>query len=59
MVIAMDSASELEYQFLFCRDLGLIDDQIFGTPTNETIDIRKMLNAFTKTHDRSVREKKR
>ncbi|WP_435357072.1 four helix bundle protein [Emticicia sp. SJ17W-69] len=46
LVIAMGSASELEYQLILSKDLGYIQTDNFEKLNNELIEIRKMLNTF-------------
>lgn len=45
-LIAMGSASELEYLLLLAHDLGYLPAKAFQSMTNDLIEIRKMLNAF-------------
>ncbi len=46
LVIAMGSASELEYQLILSRDLGYISPSIYTSLNSEITKIKKMLNAF-------------
>jgi len=46
LLIAMGSASELEYFLILSRDLGYLLDEPFHSLTNDLIETRKMLNAF-------------
>jgi four helix bundle protein len=41
--IAMGSASELEYQLLLARDLGLLDDASYEPLSAEVIEVKRML----------------
>ena len=43
LVIAIGSASELEYELILSRDLNLIPDPEFRRLTNEVVSVRKML----------------
>lgn len=45
-LIAMGSASELEYLILLARDLGYLQDKEYRTLQNDVVETRKMLNAF-------------
>ena len=45
-VIAMGSASELEYLLLLADDIGYLQTDIYQSMTNDLVEIRKMLNAF-------------
>ena len=45
-VIAMGSASELEYLLLLAHDIGYLQTDIYQSMTNDLVEIRKMLNAF-------------
>jgi four helix bundle protein len=46
LVIAMGSASELEYQLILIKDLGYIQIESYEKLNNELVEIRKMLNTF-------------
>ncbi len=46
LVIAMGSASELEYQLILIKDLGYIQIENYEKLNNELVEIRKMLNMF-------------
>jgi four helix bundle protein len=46
LVIAMGSASELEYELLLAHDPNYLEDEDYGKLTNELIEVRKMLNAL-------------
>jgi four helix bundle protein len=46
LVIAMGSASELEYQLILSKDLGYIQFENYEKMNNELVEIRKMLNMF-------------
>lgn len=45
-LIAMGSASELEYLLLLAHDLGYLQAGIYQSMQNELVETRKMLNAF-------------
>ncbi len=45
-LIAMGSASELEYLLLLTRDLGYIPAESYQPLQSKLIEVRKMLNAF-------------
>ena len=45
-VIAMGSASELEYVLLLTDDIGYLQTDIYQSMTKDLVEIRKMLNAF-------------
>jgi four helix bundle protein len=45
-VIAMGSASELEYLLLLARDLDYLPHGIYQTMQDDLVEVRKMLNAF-------------
>ena len=44
--IAMGSASELEYQLLLTRDLGLLIEEQYIELNEKTCEIKRMLTAF-------------
>lgn len=46
LVIAMGSASELEYQLLLAKDLAYLKIDDYEKLNDELIEIRKMLNMF-------------
>jgi four helix bundle protein len=46
LIIAMGSASELEYELILAHDLNYLDDRHFESLTTELVEIRKMLNAL-------------
>ncbi len=46
--IAAGSASELEYQFILCKDLKLITEEKYQELSKEITEIRKMIFAFIK-----------
>ena len=48
LVIAMGSASELEYQLILSLDLKYIEEDQYKTINTELIQAKKMLNAFIK-----------
>lgn len=47
--IAMGSASELEYQLLLARDLGMLERAVFDRATERLVGVKRMLNSFLKT----------
>jgi four helix bundle protein len=52
-VIAMGSASEVEYLLLLARDLNYLSEEKHQTLTADLVEVRRMLNAFIqklKTH---------
>ena len=48
LVIAMGSASELEYLFLLSKDLNLIDESNYSIFNDNVIEIKKMLGSLIK-----------
>ena len=44
--IAMGSASELEYQLLLCRDLGLLQGSVYKELEKPTIEVKRMLTSL-------------
>jgi four helix bundle protein len=46
LVIAAGSTSELQYQFILCKDLGYITETIFKELSNEISQIRKMIFSY-------------
>jgi four helix bundle protein len=44
--IAMGSASELDYHLLLARDLGFLNEIVYGQLENELREVRRMLNVF-------------
>jgi four helix bundle protein len=46
LIIAMGSASELEYQLLLARDLGYFQDAEYDEVQQELLPLRKMLNVL-------------
>ncbi|MBN2304852.1 MAG: four helix bundle protein [Anaerolineae bacterium] len=48
MVIAMGSASELEYHLLLARDLGLIHAQDYQPLDQAVIEVKRMMAGFIK-----------
>ena len=44
--IAMGSASELEYHFLLCRDLDLLDTATYQEIQQRIIEVRRMLDGL-------------
>ena len=47
LIIAQDSATELEYQIILSKDLSYISTEIFDTLCLELTEIRKMINTFS------------
>jgi four helix bundle protein len=45
-VIAMGSASEVEYLLLLARDLNYLSEEKHQTLTADLVEVRRMLNAF-------------
>jgi four helix bundle protein len=45
-LIAMGSASELEYLLLLAHDLGYLQEKVYQSMQTELVETRKMLNAF-------------
>lgn len=45
-VIAMGSASEVEYLLILTKDLSYLPEPVFQSLTADLIETRKMLNAF-------------
>jgi four helix bundle protein len=45
-LIAMGSASELEYLLILARDLNYLPSDIYQSLNNDLVEVRKMLNAF-------------
>jgi four helix bundle protein len=45
-VIAMGSASEVEYLPLLARDLNYLPEESYQTLTTDLVEVRRMLNAF-------------
>jgi four helix bundle protein len=45
-VIAMGSASEVEYLLILAKDLSYLSKPVFQSLTVELVETRKMLNAF-------------
>jgi four helix bundle protein len=48
-LIAMGSASELEYLLILARDLNYLKDEAYREMQSQLVEIRKMLNAFIQT----------
>ena len=46
--IAAGSASELEYHFLFAKDLGFLSDEEYNKLDQSTIEVKRMLAGFIK-----------
>ncbi len=44
--IAAGSLSEVEYQLLLAHDLGYVDEQNYRQLSNQTSEVKRMLNAF-------------
>jgi len=45
-LIAMGSASELEYLLMLACDLGYLQSNIYQSIQNDLVEMRKMLNSF-------------
>jgi len=45
-LIAMGSASELEYLLLLAHELSYLQDKLYQPIQNDLVETRKMLNAF-------------
>lgn len=45
-IIAMGSASELEYHLLLAHDLSLLDDATYNVLNDDLNEVRRMLNVF-------------
>jgi len=45
-VIAMGSASELEYHLLLAHDLNMLDNSTYDGLNNDLNEVRRMLNVF-------------
>ncbi len=48
LVIAIGSSSELEYHLILSKDLGFISLKDFSTFSSRTIEVRKMIHAYSK-----------
>ncbi len=46
--IAFGSASEVEYQIFFCRELHFIQENIYSTLSDDVIEIKKSITALLK-----------
>jgi len=46
LIIAMGSASELEYLLMLAHDLKYLDDRVYQSLHESLIEIRRMLNSF-------------
>jgi four helix bundle protein len=46
MLIAMGSASELEYHLLLARDLGYLDTRQYQELSQQTREVKRMLSTF-------------
>ncbi len=51
--IAAGSTSELQYQLILAKDLGYLNENLFNELYIETIEIRKMIFAFSQKLERS------
>jgi four helix bundle protein len=45
-LIAMGSASELEYHLLLCRDLHFLDEAHWALLSEQAVDVKRMLASF-------------
>ena len=48
-VIAMGSASELEYLLLLAHDLGYLQTDMYQSTFSELVETRRMINSFIQT----------
>jgi four helix bundle protein len=48
-VIAMGSASELEYLLFLAYELGYLQSNIYQSIKNDLVEMRRMLNSFIQT----------
>ena len=48
LLIAMSSATELEYHLLLAHDLEILNDLNFEKLSKETVEVKKMLTSFIK-----------
>ncbi|MBZ4191460.1 four helix bundle protein [Niabella sp. 3A5MI-3] len=48
MIFAIGSASEPEYQLILSKDLGFISSDDFNSFSFRTVEIRKMIHAYSK-----------
>lgn len=48
LIIALGSATELEYHLLLSHDLGLLNDLNYDSANAELTEVKKMLNGFIK-----------
>jgi four helix bundle protein len=48
LVIAMGSASELEYHFILARDLNFIDHAVYPTLEAQVFEVKRMLRGLIK-----------
>lgn len=44
--MAAGSASEVEYQLLLARDLGYLDNEVYGSLEQQICEVKRMLNSF-------------
>jgi len=51
LLIAMGSASELEYQLLLCGDLNYLNENLYSDLEARTREVKRMLAALMKTLD--------
>jgi four helix bundle protein len=51
--IALGSASEVEYQLLLARDLHYLDSATYTELSNQVIEVKKMLSAYTRSVNRN------
>ena len=49
LLIAMGSASELEYQLLLCRDLNYVDDLRHSELDSKVKEVKRMLASFVQS----------
>jgi len=55
--ISQGSLAELQNQLLICRDIGLIDNELFSRLANQTVTVYKLLNGLLKATRLKVYEK--
>lgn len=48
LVMAMGSASELEYHLLLAKDLGILPDAAYSTTQPQVIEVKRMLASLIK-----------
>jgi four helix bundle protein len=58
MLIAMGSASELEYHLLLAHDLGFLEETSYRDLSEQTKEIKRMLSKFINKPRETTRPKK-